>query len=351
MADNTSTSLSEELLEQAGYYLMILEERPLTEQEGAAFRAWLLRSDAHKQAFEQVALVWCKMDILQGLADIFPVAPLPSRTEFAAPQPRATSLYWKSAVAASLLLTVCLTVIYYSGNWSLPANQPNTITQNVTTEVHTDVGQIETISMEDGSRVIANTNSRLSVSVTKTQRQVVLDQGEAFFEVEHDPTRTFDVVVDNMIVRAVGTAFSVYRDDGEVKIVVTQGIVEVIRPVAQQSGDTPTEERSRLHPGQVARYGNSVKEVVTVGKEELARKLSWRQGMLAFEGEPLQQVIEQFSRYNDIQLEVSEDIRDVRVGGYFNSNDVAGMLNALQGNFGVKVTYLDADHVLLSTAQ
>lgn len=346
-----SIQTPEELLEQAGFYLTLLDERSLSDEERATFIAWLSQSDSHRLAFEQVASVWGKMDILQGLADIFPIDTVSSLVNTSVRKQPVRPFYWKGALAAFLLLAISLfTTVYYSAR-KPSQNETEVVEQKYAAEVHTKIGEIETVDLEDGSKVVANTNSRLSISVTKTQRQVILDQGEAFFEVEHDPSRTFDVVVDDMIVRAVGTAFSVYRDDGEVKVVVTEGVVQIIRSTPQRTGDEPEAAKTLLHPGQMARYGNTIEEVANIEKEELARKLSWRQGMLVFEGEPLSQVIEEFSRYTEIQFEVSDDVRDKSVGGYFNSSDVANMLTALQSNFGIAVTYLDADHVLLSAAR
>ena len=52
-------------------------------------------------------------------------------------------------------------------------------------------------------------------------------QGEVHFEVSPDKSRPFEVYAGNRLVRAVGTAFSVRLDKDRVRVVVSEGIVDL----------------------------------------------------------------------------------------------------------------------------
>lgn len=343
MNNTTNSQTEERLLEQAAMYLIQMDERALSAVELIEFKNWLQKDKQNRLAFEQVASTWGKMDILQGLAEFFPLEDKAQTSTSWTPK------NWASAAAVSIIALASMLIIT-ANNWQF------FIPQNPQEQVYiTEIGQTKTIKMEEGSTILANTNSQLSVLITESKRIITLDKGEAFFEVAHDSERSFDVIVGDTIVRAIGTAFSVYRHGTETEVIVTEGIVEIIQNnLSSENTETSTfitPDHKLLHPGDVATYAQGNSQVISIQQDELVRKLTWRQGMLAFDGEPLEQVIEEFNRYNTITLEITDDaIRNVRVGGYFNSKDVANMLTALQDNFNVRVTYITSDHVTLSAS-
>ena len=72
-------------------------------------------------------------------------------------------------------------------------------------------GEIRLIPLADGSSMTLNTESTARVSYTDAARRVELVEGEALFDVVHDPKRVFVVTVGDTHVRAIGTSFSVSR--------------------------------------------------------------------------------------------------------------------------------------------
>src|SRR5690606_23127337 len=92
----------------------------------------------------------------------------------------------------------------------------------------TEVGEHRTFSLPDGSTITLNTNSELKVTYDKDFRNIRLLRGEAHFEVARDLDRPFLVYAGNGLVRAVGTAFTVFiHDPKEVEVTVTHGVIEV----------------------------------------------------------------------------------------------------------------------------
>ena len=84
----------------------------------------------------------------------------------------------------------------------------------------------------------------------------------------------------------------------------------------------------------------------------VARELSWRQGILVFDGDTLPAVIADMSRYTDVQVEIADPrLRDLKIAGYFDAGDLDAMLQVLQLSFGVHIERLDSKHVRLTTAQ
>src|SRR5205814_7462486 len=81
-------------------------------------------------------------------------------------------------------------------------------------------------TLPDGSVVHLNTGAAISVAYTHSSRRVVLDRGEAHFQVEKSVT-PFVVAAHGIEVRAVGTVFSVQLMPQAVEVLVTEGRVAV----------------------------------------------------------------------------------------------------------------------------
>lgn len=90
--------------------------------------------------------------------------------------------------------------------------------------------QKKSVTLPDGSRVWVNAHSRLLVADQfDTNRQIILDYGEAFFDVTRDTEHPFNVKVDGLTVNVLGTAFNIqsFQQLNEIKVTVTQGKVAV----------------------------------------------------------------------------------------------------------------------------
>jgi transmembrane sensor len=81
--------------------------------------------------------------------------------------------------------------------------------------------------------------------------------------------------------------------------------------------------------------------------DQLESKLAWRDGMLLFEGDPLEKVVREVSRYTAIRIDVDASVRDIEVLGYFRTGDIDGILLTMRDTFGVKVERLSEDHIVL----
>lgn len=340
--------------EVAAAWISRIDERPLSDSEASEFRAWLNEAPDNPEVFSETARVWGSMDALAILSEIFPLEEKPTRVSAG----RRWYRKWEyAAVAASLVVIASITMQIASiddDSW-----------EGSNAAYATAVGESEIIDLVDGSTVTANTDTSLRVAMSDQERRVVLDRGEAFFEVAHDVRRPFVVDLGAATVRAVGTAFSVYKSDSAFEVVVTEGLVEIdytngVLPAAQSQIREEIQENSGegkqlLQKGQVGSFdlisapSAPAIQIVSVPDLDITRRLSWRQGMIAFDGDTLQEVISEFGRYNDIQISVSDEaLLDLRVGGYFDSHDVRGMLTALALNFDIEVTTISSNEYLLS---
>lgn len=134
---------------------------------------------------------------------------------------------WK--VAASILLTAaCIGTFFFwqeNKNGWVADDKPS-----LKNNVRTSADEHRLIVLPDGSKVWLNHNSKLTQETafnTRT-REVTLD-GEAFFDIRHDPGRPFIIKTGEVKTTVLGTAFNIRAFPGEdaVTVTVTRGKVRV----------------------------------------------------------------------------------------------------------------------------
>jgi transmembrane sensor len=181
-----------------------------------------------------------------------------------------------------------------------------------------------------------------------------LNRGEAFFKVAHDPQRPFWVVGGGSWVRAVGTAFNVYVHSAGVEVIVSEGTVRV-GPAEALGGRAPSDEAiadtvvSVLTVGQRADLQGAATATRQLSPSEVQRAMSWREGTVYFENQPLSDVIGELGRYTSLELIVKDDaLRHLPVGGTFKANPegAEALLTMLERGFGLRISR-DGDRVYI----
>lgn len=320
-----------------------------TEQDQADFDAWLNQSTAHRVAYLRLRAGWKGAARLQALGAGIPRGEVPppghwgndlylggknaakqKTGEAAGPKHKQRFKPLRWAVAATVILAV--SVAFYVHNTHLLW----------TNEYSTAVGELDTVSLPDGSRVTLNTDTRIHVNLSDKERRIDLRRGEAFFVVAKDATRPFVVYADDKRVTAVGTQFSVRRDADDIKVVVTEGHVklEQASPVLELAKlvGKPSRPATALAAGAVARTAKSDVLVQTGSAPDVEQLLSWRTGYLIFEATPLADAVAEFNRYSARQIVIDDpSLSALRISGNFRSSNSDGFLWLLKSGFHVEI--------------
>jgi transmembrane sensor len=197
-------------------------------------------------------------------------------------------------------------------------------------DVATGVGEQHSTVLPDHSIVELNTQSELRVAFNSSERRVELLRGEAFFDVTKDPARPFVVYTDVATAKAVGTRFSVYRALTGTIVTVAEGrvLVRHQRPLSDSTGNAVHIEAVEVVPGTQAeaRPGRPVQ----MHTANIEQTLAWRERRLVFDGEPLEEVLKEFNRYNSPPLVITDPrLKGQRISGVFGANDSESLLDFL----------------------
>ena len=217
--------------------------------------------------------------------------------------------------------------------------------------VATAVGEFQQIELPDGSTLRVNTDTRLEIAYSASERRVRLTLGEAFFTVAKSHARPFFVEANGVAVRAVGTAFNVRLHAQTVEVLVTEGRVRVAdsargeslivaRSAERSAGEPPllvAGERAVVAAPSTAGEARSPVVADRVAAPDLARVLAWQERRLEFVAAPLAEIVAEFNRYNRMQLIVEgAGLAAERFGGSFRADQPDTLVRLLETRFGLR---------------
>ncbi len=347
--NNISQFSSKEDIQELACLWISRLDRGLSDDEKVALDEWLSESNAHRQALLDAASLWDDMSVLNELSGLFPHPQTREHNKGT----RNKRIMWGMA-ATFFVLTVALSAIVQRV-WF------NSVPQfaSVSDKVQTGIGEQKNVTLADGSKLLLNTNSVVTIDFSSNARNIVLLKGEAHFEVAHDKSRPFSVTAGNNTVTAIGTAFNMqYVDDNAFELVVTDGKVlvkdrfKVSSNVSLFSNKPITEEGLLMFAGEKATVQGKLEERENLSQHDIDDDLAWQQGMIVFKGEPLEAVLAEIGRYTPIRFTLSDNaLKKRRVAGYFKVGDIDGLLSALKNSFNIDYQKVTETSIELKVAE
>jgi transmembrane sensor len=310
--------------ERALQWIVRLNSGTTSDGEVAAYEAWKRESTAHADAAVEAEQLWSVMGKLF-------VDRKSGRVLAAAPS---TSGMNRRGALSFLL---CLGAVGTAGGlWS------SGLLGRMTADYTTETASPELITLPDGSRAYLNARSALNVEFTEQMRRVRLIAGQAYFEVNSDAARPFEVMVDDTSFRALGTAFDVARDlpEARAELSVTQHSVRV----GSNLGETLVVQEGEIL--RVDRQGH----IGQVIKADVSTFASWRDGQYVAEGRSLEEVVAALAAWHRGFIVITDaKLKQLKVNAVLDLRDANGSLDALQGGLPLTVRHLSDYFAVIST--
>jgi transmembrane sensor len=320
------TGTNERTLEQAAHWHARLDAPDCTEQERAEFERWWLKAPAHARAFAagealsaELSRAAAHKSRLQEMAD---EAFAMGRAFAPVPESKSRSRWLVPATLAAGIAAAVIAVRLIS-DFQVRAAPPVVYA--------TESAARRDITLADGSTVYLDVGSEISVRLTDTEREIVLVDGRALFEVAHDASRPFVVSAAGSRTTALGTRFQVQREGRNVVVTLAEGKVAV-------TGDSDAAPwRETLAPGEQISIGS---DTGTPRKRSVDAQVStsWTRGRLVFHGTPLEEALAEVNRYADRKVRLGDpDLADLTVAGNFIAGDSELVVSALAAMLPLRV--------------
>ncbi|HYM34874.1 MAG TPA: FecR domain-containing protein, partial [Steroidobacteraceae bacterium] len=215
-------------------------------------------------------------------------------------------------------------------------------------------GEQRTLQLSDNTIAHMNSDSAIAVTFDSTRRVVNVTRGEVYFEVAKDARRPFEVHASDLLLRDIGTAFDVFRQDKGTVISVAEGQVAVWKdePANIAARSSPQAKApgllADLHAGdQVTVLPSHVVEISDSAK--VKRTTAWLHQEIVFDHETIAAAAATFNRYNQIQIVIDDPkIADLAISGRFHMYDIQTFAEVLKTLPGAHTT--DDGHTLRVTA-
>ncbi|KKB57735.1 MULTISPECIES: FecR family protein [Parabacteroides] len=225
-----------------------------------------------------------------------------------------------AAVVAVLVVSSSILTYLYMQN-SLQQN----LLSNTMNTLYTPAGQRAQLVLQDGTEVWLNAKSRLvypAQFVGKERRVTV--EGEAFFNVAKNPSKPFIVSTQDIDMKVLGTQFNVYcyPDAGYIQTSLLEGTVKVFFPDKEKEGII-------LKPDQQVTVSEGKMIVSQISLEE---RFLWREGIYAFENEPLIDILKKMELYYDVRIIVKDAslFNDTYTGKFRQRDSLDDVFRVLQ---------------------
>ena len=319
----SSGSIPTEIRSAAQQWLLRVQSHDCTADEREAFERWRAADPQHDAAYRMVESVWQRSAAIgndPALGDLLRQARRlpPERSWLQRNVP-------KLAMAASLVLAIGVGYYYLSER---PEYVP-------AIEYATAMGEQRTIALDDGSKVVLDTNSDMQVQYGKRERRLTLLRGQADFRVQHDTSRPFVVYTADGSVTATGTRFQVRVADGEDTVTLLQGQVLVAASSRRSNASQVT-----LQPGErvALKADTGVGTPERLSETDLASAGGWTEGMLVVREWPLARLVTEMNRYTDTPLRLGDpDLAALPMSGRFKASDQQSFLMSLEYSAPVRV--------------
>ncbi len=182
------------------------------------------------------------------------------------------------------------------------------------------------VILPDGSEVMLNKNSELSVLKQDGRNFDLRLEGEAFFQIASLPGRTFTVYAGEAMAVVVGTSFNIryYPEESMTELEVAEGTVafsEMQRSTSEDPITVGALERAVCEPG---------KEI----SKRLVSNLnaqSWLTGKLVWEDESVAEVVKDLERRFDVEFHLESDFSDAACNISYTVDQESSMEDVING--------------------
>lgn len=258
--------------------------------------------------------VWATLEA-RIARDHLPAAPRPTLRRMYALAATRTTRTWLAA--ASLLLAVAV-------GWLLWSRTPSPVL------VASAGLDIVTYTTGDGSTVRLRPHSRLYTLDDRTARYRL--DGEAFFAVTKDETRTFSVEAGNALISVLGTRFNVSTWGDQTTVYLEEGRVRLTHGAAQAGIElTPGQHSALTADGRLT-------DPTPADDREY---LDWLRQEMAFDRRPLRRVLDELAHHYRVRFDVPAPLDSETISGRLLLERVDQSLDDLGSILGGRFVQVD----------
>lgn len=211
---------------------------------------------------------------------------------------------YRWSIAASLLFLIGLAVSIYF------------FSQEDAIEMYsTGYGEVQKISLDDGTQVTLNANSTLEweKNWNEAGKRIVKLSGEAYFNVKSirtggfDHKMGFDVVTRDLIIQVIGTSFNVKSRTEKTDVMLDEGSVHLnLKDDIKVNEMTDRESQIVMKPGESVSYSAETKKLERA-ESNVFGNASWKAGTFEYSNETVRNILTSLEEIYGVEFQVNDE--------------------------------------------
>ncbi len=297
-----------------------------TAEEQQQLEAWLAASNENREYIEQMQETW-------NLADNMPLPNAEASWNKLQPKlakgGNQNGLRWY-AMAAMLTLLLGASYVFM---YKMPFAEAQYFTLKAETQ--------DTLLLADGSVVYLNAQAEISYpeAFKGNTRSIILNSGEAFFEIEKNQNKPFIIQAGNTEIKVLGTSFNTKVTGDSVEVIVNTGKVSV----------TVNDEAVILTVGMKAVYETENQKLKSATNND-ANYLAWKNKVLEFENAPVTEVLSKVAAlYGIVVMYDAQQLSEKRLTGRFKMNSLEQLMEVIALSADLKVSKQNEQYIISAT--
>ncbi|MFT4075745.1 MAG: FecR domain-containing protein [Asticcacaulis sp.] len=309
-------------VQDAAAWCLRVREGALSPSERAELEAWLNRSADNRARFLQMLDIWegiaAEDTTIDGLAmrsaALADLQRRKSKRKMRQGLDEFSRLAFPRQIRKWLGASLCMLVLGGATFYTLQAQA---------TVYETGKGQTQVLQLPDGSVLRLDADTRLRVRMTRLERRIWVDKGRARFEVTPDRAHALTVLVGDRRVIAAGGVLSVEHLGNQTSVTMLSGTARI------DYVPSALLQFARLRSSAFTTSIGSHEELVSYDATPQAQVREadpniddvWKNGLLAFDNEPIAVAIARVNRYASQPVMLDRLNRQVRVSGIYRTGD------------------------------
>ncbi len=312
--------LAQAIIDAAITWSIRLDYNTPSVEEQQAFERWLNADPLH-------LLAWQRVHSLRGFqGDLGELSPKLALDTLRKAQHHRERHLLSRRTAMKLL---SLAGVAVAAGWIAHDNTP---WQRLLADASTAVGEQKTLHLDDGSVVVLNTDSAVSIDLDGPRRFIILRRGEILVTTGKDAgqsaRRPFWVYTPFGRMQALGTRFVVRLGGQRTRVSVQEGAVELHPAEGGESAVVYNGESRWL-----------TKENSVPAEAQGFDVDGWSEGVITGQNIRLQDLLAELARYRPGRIACDPSVAELRVSGHFLVRDTDRTLQFLAQTQPISVTY------------
>lgn len=205
-------------------------------------------------------------------------------------------------------------------------------------ELHAENGSISSIVLDDGSKIWLNSNTTLVMTEEKRKVSIKLN-GEAYFDIRHDPNREFIVDLGKIKVKDFGTKFNIsaYPGDQFYRATLIEGDVTILNPEGNGIKELAINQTFRFNPDDFSYQIEELDPSIVTG---------WTSNKFVFIDKPLAEICHDFEKWYNVTIVIeNEQLKHERYTSVIRRTTTIGqMLEMFKLTTGINYTFKNEEN-------